>query len=207
MNKRLVQLLAVSSLALAPSLASANEAAPAAAPAVEQTENQKLFTLFAEDDEANLKRNPLFALFRGDMRYADQFGDYISDAYFEGERKAAEANLAKLNTIDRSKLDETGQIAFDVFKQNQLDTLKGLSKEIMDLTVVRPVNHFSGFHTFYPTFASGQGAAPFKTVADYENNLKRHKAVHHVNGRLDRALPSGHEIRRFRNEADDYQCH
>jgi uncharacterized protein (DUF885 family) len=175
MNKRLVQLLAVSSLALAPSLASANEAAPAAAPAVEQTENQKLFTLFAEDDEANLKRNPLFALFRGDMRYADQFGDYISDAYFEGERKAAEANLAKLNTIDRSKLDETGQIAFDVFKQNQLDTLKGLSKEIMDLTVVRPVNHFSGFHTFYPTFASGQGAAPFKTVADYENNLKRHR--------------------------------
>ena len=175
MNKRLVQLLAVSSLALAPSLASANEAAPAAAPAVEQTENQKLFTLFAEDDEANLKRNPLFALFRGDMRYADQFGDYISDAYFEGERKAAEANLAKLNTIDRSKLDETGQIAFDVFKQNQLDTLKGLSNEIMDLTVVRPVNHFSGFHTFYPTFASGQGAAPFKTVADYENNLKRHR--------------------------------
>ncbi len=175
MNKRLVQLLAVSSLALAPSLASANEAAPAAAPAVEQTENQKLFSLFAEDDEANLKRNPLFALFRGDMRYADQFGDYISDAYFEGERKAAEANLAKLNTIDRSKLDETGQIAFDVFKQNQLDTLKGLSKEIMDLTVVRPVNHFSGFHTFYPTFASGQGAAPFKTVADYENNLKRHR--------------------------------
>ncbi|HMS20393.1 DUF885 family protein [uncultured Sphingorhabdus sp.] len=175
MNKRLVQLLAASSLALAPSLASATDTAPAAAPAVEQSENQKLFSLFAEDDEANLKRNPLFALFRGDMRYADQFGDYISDAYFEGERKAAEANLAKLDGIDRSKLDETGQIAFDVFKQNQLDTLKGLSKEIMDLTVVRPVNHFSGFHTFYPTFASGQGAAPFKTVADYENNLKRHR--------------------------------
>jgi hypothetical protein len=61
-----------------------------------------------------------------------------------------------------------------VFKQNQTDALKGLSKEIMDLTVVRPLNHFFGFHTFYPTFASGQGAAPFKTVQDYENNLKRH---------------------------------
>jgi uncharacterized protein (DUF885 family) len=43
------------------------------------------------------------------------------------------------------------------------------------LGVVRPINHFSGFHTFYPAFASGEGAAPFKTVADYENNLKRHK--------------------------------
>ena len=175
MNKRLVQLLAASSLALAPSLASATDVAPAAAPAVEQSENQKLFSLFAEDDEATLKRNPLNALFRGDMRYADRLGDYISDAYFDAERKAAEANLAKLETIDRAKLDPTSQIAYDVYKQNQLDALKGLSKEIMDLTVVRPVNHFAGFHTFYPTFASGQGAAPFKTVADYENNLKRHK--------------------------------
>ncbi|MEP7350436.1 MAG: DUF885 domain-containing protein [Sphingorhabdus sp.] len=139
------------------------------------TEGKRLATLFAEDDEANLKRNPISALFRGDMRYADQLGDYISDAYFDGERKAAEANLENLKSIDRAKLNSTDKIAYDVFKQNQIDALKGLSKEIMDLTVVRPVNHFSGFHTFYPTFASGEGAAPFKTVADYESNLKRHK--------------------------------
>ena len=138
-------------------------------------ESQKLKALFAADDEANLKRNPLSALFRGDMRYADQFGDFISDEYFANEKKAAEANLEGLNTVDRAKLNATDQIAYDVFKQNQLDALKGLSKEIMDLTVVRPLNHFFGFHTFYPTFASGQGAAPFKTVVDYDNNLKRHK--------------------------------
>lgn len=140
-----------------------------------QSEGKRLSALFAEDDEANLKRNPLNALFRGDMRYADRFGDFISDAYFDGERKAAEANLENLKTIDRAKLNPTDQIAYDVFKQNQVDALKGLSKEIMDLTVVRPLNHFFGFHTFYPTFASGKGAAPFKTVEDYENNLKRHK--------------------------------
>jgi uncharacterized protein (DUF885 family) len=40
---------------------------------------------------------------------------------------------------------------------------------------VRPINHFFGIHTFYPTFASGKGAAPFKTLEDYDNNLKRHK--------------------------------
>jgi uncharacterized protein (DUF885 family) len=140
-----------------------------------QSEGKRLSALFAEDDEANLKRNPLNALFRGDMRYADRFGDFISDAYFDGERKAAEANLENLKTIDRAKLNPTDQIAYDVFKQNQVDALKGLSKEIMDLTVVRPLNHFFGFHTFYPTFASGKGAAPFKTVEDYDNNLKRHK--------------------------------
>jgi uncharacterized protein (DUF885 family) len=139
------------------------------------TESQKLSALFAADDEASLQRNPLNAMFRGDMRYADRFGDFISDAYFANERKAAEANLEALKTIDRSQLNATDKIAYDVFKQNQTDALKGLSKEIMDLTVVRPLNHFFGFHTFYPTFASGQGAAPFKTVQDYDNNLKRHK--------------------------------
>ena len=147
------------------------------APMVEAStaEGQKLKAIFAADDEAQLKRNPLGALFRGDMRYADRLGDFISDEYFANERKAAEDNIAALGNIERAKLNATDQIAYDVFKQNQNDALKGLSKEIMDLTVVRPVNHFFGFHTFYPTFASGQGAAPFKTVQDYENNLKRHK--------------------------------
>lgn len=139
------------------------------------TESQRLSALFAADDEASLQRNPLNAMFRGDMRYADRFGDFISDAYFANERKAAEDNLEALKTIDRDRLNPTDKIAYDVFKQNQTDALKGLSKEIMDLTVVRPLNHFFGFHTFYPTFASGQGAAPFKTLQDYENNLKRHK--------------------------------
>ena len=174
MKPKYFHLLAAASLFAMPAIASASAAA-APTVAKSQTEAQKLAALFAEDDEATLKRNPLNALFRGDMRYADRLGDYISDAYFDAERKAAEANLAKLESIDRAKLDPTSQIAYDVYKQNQLDALKGMSKEIMDLTVVRPVNHFAGFHTFYPTFASGQGAAPFKTVADYENNLKRHK--------------------------------
>ena len=139
------------------------------------TESQRLAALFAADDEASLKRNPLNAMFRGDMRYADRFGDFISDTYFDNERSAAQANLDGLKTIDRAKLNDTDKIAYDVYKQSQIDALKGLSKQIMDLTVVRPLNHFFGFHTFYPTFASGQDAAPFKTVQDYENNLKRHK--------------------------------
>lgn len=150
-------------------------AAPLKSVKAQETEGAKLAALFAADDEANLRRNPLSALFRGDMRYADQLGDYISDAYFDAERNAAQENLANLAGIERSKLSATDQIAYDVFLQNQNDALKGLSKEIMELTTVRPLNHFSGFHTFYPTFASGKGAAPFKTLEDYENNLKRHR--------------------------------
>jgi uncharacterized protein (DUF885 family) len=171
-----ILLLATAALiaAVAPA-AIAQNSAPVPAAEAGTAEGQKLKALFAADDEAQLKRNPLGALFRGDMRYADRLGDFISDEYFANERKAADENLAALSQIDRMQLNATDQIAYDVFKQNQNDALKGLSKEIMDLTVVRPVNHFFGFHTFYPTFASGQGAAPFKTIADYENNLKRHK--------------------------------
>ena len=140
-----------------------------------QSEHDRLFELFKASDEANLKRNPISALFRGDMRYADRLGDYITDAYFAAERAAAEHDLAALHAIDRSKLNPTDQLAYDTFEYTTKDTLRGLQPDMLALTAVRPLNHFFGFHTFYPTFASGQGAAPFKTLEDYENNLKRHR--------------------------------
>ncbi|MEQ1686979.1 MAG: DUF885 domain-containing protein [Sphingopyxis sp.] len=139
-----------------------------------QTPHDALWQLFRDSDEANLRRNPISALFRGDMRYADQLGDYITDGYFERERAATRADLDTLFQIDRATLNATDQLAYDVFKWTQEDTLSGYEPAVMAATVVRPLNHFSGFHTFYPTFASGQGAAPFRTTLDYDNNLKRH---------------------------------
>ncbi|MEO5972702.1 MAG: DUF885 family protein, partial [Sphingomicrobium sp.] len=165
---------------------------PVAPQATAQSEHERLFNLFKRSDEASLKRNPLNAIFRGDLRYADRFGDNISDAYYAGERAAAETDLAELAAIDRARLNETDQLAYDVFEYSTKDTLRGLQPDLLALTAVRPMNHFFGFHTFYPTFASGQSAAPFKTLEDYENNLKRHRefAIY-----LDRA------VERFRQGA------
>ena len=168
-------MLLLASAALAAPIATAPALAQSATQAAPQSEDARLTALFAADDEASLKRNPINGLFRGDTRYADRLGDYVTDAYFDGERKAAETNLAELAKIDRAKLSPVNQIAYDIFQRNQKDTLKGLSAEYLPLTVVRPMNHFFGFHTFYPNFASGTGTAPFKTITDYENNLKRHK--------------------------------
>ncbi len=148
-------------------------AVPAATSAT--TPAERLHKLFIDSDEASLKRNPLQALFRGDLRYADRLGDFGTEAFYDAERAAGEDDLKNLRAIPRAQLSATDKIAYDVFEAQTLDGLKGLTPQILALTKVRPINHFFGFHTFYPTFASGKGAAPFKTVVDYDNNLKRHK--------------------------------
>lgn len=162
-------LASLAPLAISTPATAATETATKADPAAE------LKKLFADSDEDTLRRNPATALFRGDMRYADKLGDFISDAYYEGERQAAVNELARLAKIDRSKLSDTDKIAYDVFKSNNELSLRGYAADILPLTKMRPIDHFFGFQVFYPELASGQGAAPFATLADYENNLKRHR--------------------------------
>ena len=144
-------------------------------PATAESEHNRLFDLFKRSDEASLKRNPISAIYRGDLRYADSLGDGITDAYYAGERAAAEHDLAELKTIEREVLNPTDQIAYDVFAFDTSNALRALQPDLLALTAVRPMNHFYGYHTFYATFASGSGGAPFKTLEDYENNLKRHR--------------------------------
>src|SRR4051794_34941436 len=83
------------------------EPTPPPPAATAETEHEKMFALFKASDEAQLQRNPIQGIFRGDMRYANEFGDYITDQYYAGERAAAEHDLAALHTIDRSVLNPT----------------------------------------------------------------------------------------------------
>jgi uncharacterized protein (DUF885 family) len=142
-------------------------------PETAQSAHDRLFQLFKESDEASLRRNPLQALYRGDMRYADRLGDLFSDAHFQGERAAAEHDLAMLQAIPRGDLDASDRIAFDVFEFQTKDNLRSLQPDLLALNEALPMNHFFGLHTQYPTLASGQGGAPYVTVQDYENSLKR----------------------------------
>ncbi|MFL6727853.1 MAG: DUF885 domain-containing protein [Sphingomicrobium sp.] len=147
--------------------------AQASSSAARQSVHDRLFQLFKESDEATLRRNPLQALFRGDYRYADRIGDLFSDAHFEGEKAAAERDLAALQAIPRGELGTPDQIAYDVFEYQTKDNLRGLQPDLLALTEALPMNHFFGLHTQYATLASGQGGAPYATVRDYENSLKR----------------------------------
>src|SRR6476619_7416344 len=133
--KTLAGLLLVSSCLL-PVAASATAAVQAAVPAKSnQAAHDRLFKLFKDSDEASLKRNPLNAIFRGDMRYADHFGDYITDEYYAHERAASESDLAELHAIPRDQLTSTDQLAYDVFDYSTKDTLRGLQPDLLALTV------------------------------------------------------------------------
>ena len=164
---------AAAALLAATVLVSPSAALRAAAPATSESASARLRALFVASDEATLRRNPINGIFRGDLRYADRFGDYITDAYFAAEKQAVTDDLAALARIDRSALGADDRVSYDVFKFKRVGDLKGYDPAILRALTDRPIDHFSGFQTFMPDFSSGEGAAPFKTVADYENNLKR----------------------------------
>ncbi|MFM7379185.1 MAG: DUF885 domain-containing protein, partial [Erythrobacter sp.] len=167
-------LAASTALLLTPLPVLAQETPAAATAGQAQSEHDKLFALFDDADSRELALNPLSRLFRGDDTDARRLGDLLTDAGFLASRTDIKLNLALLAQIDRAKLDATDQLAYDVFKYTQERNLEGTTDEMRALTEVRPLNHFFGLHTFYPTFASGTGVAPFKTMQNYEDNLSRH---------------------------------
>jgi len=179
MRSRFCLLAAVSLVALAPALPASAQSTPAATmtatdiTVVMPTPATTLRALFNASDEASLNRNPIGRIFRGDLSHAGEFGDGLSDAYLAAEKKAAGDDLAALAAIDRNALDTNDKVSYDVFKWQRTTDLAGYDPAIIAATIVRPIDHFYGFHTFFPDLSSGDGAAPYKTVKDYDDGLSR----------------------------------
>jgi uncharacterized protein (DUF885 family) len=165
---------AMAALLLAPLPALAQSAPATVTTPATQSGHDKLFALFEDADARDLTLNPLSRLFRGDDKDAARLGDLLTDSSFLASRTDIKLNLALLAQIDRSTLNETDQLAYDVFKYTQETSLRGYADDMRAVSEVRPLNHFFGLHTYYPTFASGTGVAPFKTIQNYEDNLSRH---------------------------------
>lgn len=133
----------------------------------------RLAAVFDASDETGLKLNPWSGILRGDLRYADQFGDMISDAWLNANELQARTDLRELLKVDRKALSQREQIAFDVFLyQTEREILSfdsGVSATLQRL----PIDSLFGLHLTYPQFSSGEGGAPFATITDYDNGLKR----------------------------------
>ena len=79
-------------------------------PVVQQSEHDRLFAAFAAADEADLRLSPMDALDRGDMRFAEHFGDYITDDYYAAAERNARANIAAVEASDRAAVSLTDQV-------------------------------------------------------------------------------------------------
>lgn len=176
-------LLSVSVLAISACSAVGDDAgvqtaasAPAASEpaAATMSEREAMFALFERADKDELALSPLGAMFRGIFDNADQLGDFYTDELEAKTKALAQRNLRELSAIDRLALNPTDRIAYDVFMRNQDEALSEFEPEILMVNRARPINHFFGLHTFYPTLESGKSAAPFETVKDYENAISRH---------------------------------
>src|SRR3954471_23966080 len=115
MNSAARLILSASLLALAPSAAASAQVPATPAAQAQVTAHERLFQLVKDSEEASLRRNPIQAIYRGDLRYADRLGDLFSDAHYQAEKAAAEHDLAALHTIPRDQLNATDKIAYDVF--------------------------------------------------------------------------------------------
>ena len=152
--------------------------------------------IFADSDEAALALSPVSAMIRGDMRYADQFGDYITPDYYARIKADTEEEMKRLDAIDRAVLSREDRIAYDVFRYQGRQLLDFYDRGIIAIQAQLPIDHFSGEHVFYPDICSGKSAAPFNTVQDYDNGLKRLEGyalyLERAIGRMREGMAAGH---------------
>lgn len=143
-------------------LAHAAWAQPATAPA-------RLATLLQDYYETSAKLDPVSATFRGDARYNDQLPIDFTDSYRAANRRTWQDFLSQLRAIDRSQLTAADALNYDVLRNELLMHIERLS--LPDNVLV--FSQFSGLPQSLALLGSGASAQPFKTVADYDNWLKR----------------------------------
>ncbi|GGG32000.1 DUF885 domain-containing protein [Christiangramia forsetii] len=120
--------------------------------------------------EDGLKLNPISATTSGDMRYNDQFPNFLSEEYEDSLRSYYTEYREKANSINDEDLSETEKMSKEILLWEcdiNLASMEFKKSKYMPIDQMWSVNLFMG------QLASGVGAQPFKTVEDYENWLKR----------------------------------
>lgn len=139
-------------------------------------EGARLQRVFADSDEEMLRLTPLNATWRGDLRFADQYGDLITDDFMRAFTAYAERDLARINGINRAALSATDQMLYDVFKYQTEFTLSSYRSGAAQInTQDFALDHLNGAHMAFPQAMAAGGQFPYNTVTDYENALKLHR--------------------------------
>src|SRR5438309_670034 len=127
----------------------------------------RLHALFDRTWETQLRESPLFATSVGRHEYDDRMPS-VTMADLERRQAQRKATLASLAKIDRSKLPQSEQVNYDIFKR-QID--EGIeSFDFGDYQM--PINADSGFHSGFSRLPKEM---PLANVKDYENYISRLK--------------------------------
>ncbi len=176
---------------------SAGAATETASPAPTEDTVASLNALYAEFDEAFLRDNPVFATFRGDMRFNDQWfpEDILSDEYLETAYQRDRDYLERINAIDPSGLDEADRSNYEIFKLDRELAIERHELGLNHMQLLTPVSQFFSVPSFLVLLGSGGTAQPFLTPEDYDNWIKRSSGfVGHVDlsiARMREGIESG----------------
>lgn len=129
----------------------------------------ELETLYAQFWEESLQLNPLQATFVGDGRYNDRLPNFLSAEFRQRSHDFDQRWLDKAQAIDPTPLQGQARLSYDIFVRN----LKSELESERFPTWMQPIDQFRNIGSFAVQLGSGTGAQPFKTVADYDNWVKR----------------------------------
>ncbi len=137
--------------------------------------SERINAMFAEYDEEFLALNPIFATFRGDNRYNDQWGspDLLSDEYAEKTFEMDQRYLASLLEFDPETLNTQDRLSYEIFKFNRENSIEGFERGFVEYGNLTPVSQLFSIPNFVVLLGSGANAQPFATPQDYDNWISR----------------------------------
>jgi uncharacterized protein (DUF885 family) len=135
----------------------------------------QLNTLYAEYDEAFLALNPIFATFRGDNRFNDDWGPYdgLSDEYAKASLAMDNEYLERLQAIGSSDLNGQDLLSYEIFQLERQNSIERSGRGYNEFESLQPVSQFFSTPSFVVMLGSGATAQPFVTVEDYDNWIQR----------------------------------
>ena len=135
----------------------------------------QLKQLYADYDEEYLALNPLFATFRGDNRFNDQWfpHDPLSDEYAAAALDLNARFLVRLAEIDASSLAVQTRLDYDIFKMDRENAIERHEQGYDEFESLTPVSQFFSVPNFLVMLGSGATAQPFATPQDYDNWISR----------------------------------
>ncbi|WP_405267355.1 DUF885 domain-containing protein [Cellulophaga sp. Ld12] len=154
--------------------------------------NTEFDSLLENYFEESLKLYPLNATSQGDVRYNDILPNFLSDEFIASENKFYSNYKLKLAEVNEESLTPSQQMSKDILLwecDRNLERL-GFREELL------PINQMWTMQLMMGQLASGASSQPFKTVADYDNWLKRLDAyttwLATAKTRMEEGITTGH---------------